>query len=230
MPKLVIHEQANAHEYVREQRFRAYQETSDAERFDQIFRLAELSLQFKNTPLKKPQAHGILLQKPTTMQVISSEAIELIKAFNTYNVKFILVGGFAVNVHGYSRATGDVDFWIEDTLQNREALISALTVFGVEGAGALKTLPLVAGYAEILLAHGIYADFMADLVTLKQNDFQRCFIAAKKILIREGISIPVLHIDDLIQEKKNSNRLKDRDDAEQLEHARLRLGDIRAQI
>ncbi|MGL4597817.1 MAG: hypothetical protein ACRCYO_09820, partial [Bacteroidia bacterium] len=61
--------------------------------------------------------------------------------------------------------------------------------------------------------------------TLKQNDFQRCFLAAKKTFIREDISIPVLHIDDLIQEKKNSNRLKDRDDAEQLERIRNHKND-----
>ncbi len=225
MPQLVIHEQANAHEQVREQRFRAYQETNDAERVEQLFRLVELSLQFKNTPLKEPQAHGVLLQKPTSMDIISSEAIALIKAFNTNGVKYILVGGFAVNVYGYSRATGDVDFWIEDTPENRNALISAITNFGIEGAEALKTVSLVAGYAEILLAHGIYADLMADLVTLKQNDFQRCFQTAKTITLREGVSIPVLHIDELIQEKKNANRLKDRDDAEQLERIRNQMND-----
>jgi hypothetical protein len=225
MRKLVIHDQTNAHELVREQRLRAYQETTAAERVEQIFRLAELSLQFKNTPLKEPQARGVILQKPTNMGVISSEAIALIKAFNTSGVKYLLVGGFAVNVYGYSRATGDVDFWIEDTPENRNALISALTIFGIEGAEALKTVPLVAGYAEILLAQGIYADLMADLVTLKQNDFQRCFHAAKNINIRDTVSIPVLHIDDLIREKKNSNRLKDRDDAEQLERMRNQMND-----
>jgi hypothetical protein len=46
------------------------------------------------------------------------------------NVEFLMVGGFAVNMHGYTRATKDVDIWIKDNLQNRINLGKSLAYLG----------------------------------------------------------------------------------------------------
>ncbi len=46
----------------------------------------------------------------------------------------IMVGGFAINLHGYTRTTKDIDSWIEDTLDNREKLRKALKE---QGSGRL---------------------------------------------------------------------------------------------
>ncbi len=43
-----------------------------------------------------------------------------------------MVGGFVVNMHGYSRATNDVDIWINDTKSNRLNLGKAMSVFGYD--------------------------------------------------------------------------------------------------
>ena len=37
-----------------------------------------------------------------------------------------MIGGFAINLHGYNRSTKDIDIWIEDTLENRKRLRKAL--------------------------------------------------------------------------------------------------------
>lgn len=40
---------------------------------------------------------------------------DFIKALNEQEVKYILVGGFAVILHGHARVTGDMDIWVEQT-------------------------------------------------------------------------------------------------------------------
>lgn len=46
--------------------------------------------------------------------VFNKDFQEFIEALNTTNVKYILVGGYAVNIHGYSRTTGDIDLWVDN--------------------------------------------------------------------------------------------------------------------
>ena len=139
---------------------------------------------------------------------------------NKHNVRFILVGGLAVNYYGYSRTTGDVDLWLDDSQANRKNLINALQDFGVEGAEAFLDYPLIAGYAEVLLDNGIYVDLMSDLVVLKKEDFEACYRMAENFQLDEKILIKVLHINKLIEEKEKSKRIKDIDDAEQLRKLR----------
>jgi hypothetical protein len=46
------------------------------------------------------------------------------------NVEFVIVGSFALAMHGRPRATGDIDFWIRPTAENAKALIRAVDEFG----------------------------------------------------------------------------------------------------
>ena len=53
---------------------------------------------------------------------MNEQIIELWKYLNVNNVKYLIIGGFAVNIYGYGRNTGDVDIYIEDTFDNRNNL------------------------------------------------------------------------------------------------------------
>lgn len=149
------------------------------------------------------------------MNIYAEKITRFFELLNRNNVRFIIVGGVAVNYYGYSRSTGDIDVWLEDTEENRKKLIAALNEFGVKGAEALLNYPLLAGYAEILLEAGIYIDLMADLVVLKQKDFKECFDIAHTLKTGE-LEIKILHINKLIAEKEKSTREKDREDVIQL--------------
>jgi hypothetical protein len=50
------------------------------------------------------------------------EILNIWKVFNENNVRYLTVGGLAVNIYGYIRNTGDIDILIEDTLENRKNL------------------------------------------------------------------------------------------------------------
>lgn len=54
--------------------------------------------------------------------VLNEDFHDFIVALNNNGVKYILVGGFAVILHGHARVTGDMDVWIEPTEENYKKL------------------------------------------------------------------------------------------------------------
>ncbi|MBN4081605.1 hypothetical protein JYU23_00585 [bacterium AH-315-C07] len=150
------------------------------------------------------------------MNIFEEEVVSFIELLCSNKVKFILVGGVAVNFHGYSRTTGDIDIWIQDSKENRKALVQALTEFKIKGAEIFLTHPLIAGYSEILLGNGIYLDMMAEMKTFKQKEFNDCYKMAINMTLNENCIVKVLHINSLIKEKEASDRPKDMEDVEQL--------------
>lgn len=150
------------------------------------------------------------------MNLFDEEIESLLEIFSKKDVRFILVGGLAVNYYGHQRTTGDVDIWLDDSAENRKKLVNALEEFGVEGADVLLKNQLIAGFSEILIQSGIYLDLMADLQYFKQNKFDECYTMAENFSLNEKVNLKILHINSLIEEKEKSNRPKDKDDAEQL--------------
>lgn len=150
------------------------------------------------------------------MNIFEDRINEFLELLCKNDVRFILVGGLAVNYYGYSRATGDVDLWMEDSPENRQKFVAALKILKIEGAEAFLTYPLVAGFAEIILNNGVYVDIMSDLQIFKKEDFNECYLLAENFVLNEQATIKVLHIRKLIEEKSRSLRPKDKEDAEQL--------------
>lgn len=64
--------------------------------------------------------------------LFNKKVSEFILAANKHHVKMLMVGGGAVNFHGYQRHSADVDFWIDITTENLENLILALRDMGYE--------------------------------------------------------------------------------------------------
>jgi predicted nucleotidyltransferase len=152
-----------------------------------------------------------------SMNLFEAETASFIELLNKNGVRFILVGGLAVNYYGYSRTTGDIDLWIDDSKSNREKLVAALKEFGIEGSETFLTYPLLAGFAEVLLNNGLYIDLMADLVSLKQKDFNASYLLAEEFFLSEFVSAKCIHIKALIDEKLKTGRAKDQEDAKQLQ-------------
>ena len=66
------------------------------------------------------------------MDLMDQSLLDFWKSLNHFVVKYIMVGGVAVNLHGYSRTTKDVDVWIKDTGDNRNLLGLAFSQFGYD--------------------------------------------------------------------------------------------------
>ena len=57
---------------------------------------------------------------------------EFLKLLNAHRVEYLLIGGFAVALHGYPRATADMDVWVARDRSNAERLVSCLREFGFD--------------------------------------------------------------------------------------------------
>jgi hypothetical protein len=59
-----------------------------------------------------------------------SDFEEILLAFNAAGVSYLIVGAFAVAAHARPRATGDIDLWVQSTLENSARIYAALAAFG----------------------------------------------------------------------------------------------------
>jgi len=57
---------------------------------------------------------------------------EFLSLLNSKNVKYLLIGGYAVGYHGYPRATNDLDIWIAIHPDNAEQMVVVLREFGFD--------------------------------------------------------------------------------------------------
>ena len=63
--------------------------------------------------------------------IFNSDFRDFIAALNNNQVRYILVGGYSVILHGYSRTTGDMDLWVERTKENYLKIKDAFEEFGM---------------------------------------------------------------------------------------------------
>jgi hypothetical protein len=61
---------------------------------------------------------------------MNQDFVDLLRAFIAAEVRFLIVGAYALALHGRPRATGDLDVWVEATPQNAERVMRALASFG----------------------------------------------------------------------------------------------------
>jgi hypothetical protein len=65
---------------------------------------------------------------------MNQDFLDLLRAFIEGNVRFLIVGAYALAVHGRPRATGDLDVWVDATPENAAKVMSALERFGAPTA------------------------------------------------------------------------------------------------
>jgi hypothetical protein len=61
---------------------------------------------------------------------MNQDFVDLLRAFIDHEVRFLIVGAYALGVHGRPRATGDLDIWVEPTPGNADRVLRALAAFG----------------------------------------------------------------------------------------------------
>jgi predicted nucleotidyltransferase len=142
------------------------------------------------------------------MDIFDVEIVKFWRSLQQNRVKFIMIGGFATNLHGYQRFTGDMDVWIEDTSENRKNLRKAFFDYGLGDLELLETISFITGWTNFHLKNGLQLDIVADMKGLEQYSFDECYHLAAIAEI-DGVQIPFLHINHLILNKKKVGREKD---------------------
>jgi hypothetical protein len=158
------------------------------------------------------------------MDIFDEEILKFWGALQNNHVRYIMVGGYATNLHGFQRYTGDIDIWLEDTAENRQRLRSAFVECGMGDYFMLNTMQFVPGWTDFRLINGLRLDIMVTMKGLENYSFDECLEMAA-IADIDGIQVPFLHINQLIDNKKSVNRPKDQIDVIELERIRKIQGE-----
>ena len=150
------------------------------------------------------------------MDIFDEDILRFWKVLHNNQVQYILIGGYAINFHGYQRFTGDLDIWLNDTLENRKKLKQAFIDCDIGDFPMVETMQFVAGWTEFYLNNGLSLDILTEMKGLENYTFNECFGMASVAEI-DNIPIPFLHINQLIENKKTVNRPKDQLDVNALE-------------
>lgn len=98
---------------------------------------------------------------------------EFIQLLNDNQVRYLIVGGYAVALHGYPRYTKDIDIWIEMSQKNAAQMLAALAQFGF-GSLDLETSDFTTPDRVVQLG---YPPSRIDIITTPDGvDFKSCAI------------------------------------------------------
>lgn len=144
--------------------------------------------------------------------MLSKDFKEFIESLNAHNVRYLVVGGYAVAFHGYPRYTNDFDVWIEISEENAQYILTALEDFGFGSLG-LKKEDFLEDNQIIQL--GYPPNRIDILTTLKNVEFAQCYSERIEVDI-QGTRMQFIDLDNLIRNKLATGRPQDLADAENL--------------
>ncbi|NLI76601.1 MAG: nucleotidyltransferase family protein [Candidatus Riflebacteria bacterium] len=147
------------------------------------------------------------------MMKIPPDFKDFLKLLNENEVRYLLVGGYAVGYHGYVRSTGDLDIWIEPEPDNADRVMAVLARFGFGGA-TLRKESLVKD--DQIIRMGISPLRIELLTSIDGVAFAECF-AARIVDQIDGVTVNVIDLEHLRINKRAAGRHKDLDDLENLE-------------
>lgn len=145
--------------------------------------------------------------------MLNQDFREFIQSLDDSHVRYLVIGGYAVAVHGYPRYTRDIDIWIEMTPDNAANMVKALEQFGFGSLG-LQISDFLTPDQIIQLG---YPPNRIDLITTPPGiEFASCYASRVEVEI-DGVIVSFIDLDNLKKSKKASGRLQDLADLENLQ-------------
>ena len=145
--------------------------------------------------------------------MLNQDFKEFIQSLNDNGVRYLVVGGYAVALHGYPRYTKDMDVWVEMTAENASKIVKALNQFGF-GSLDLKEDDFIVPDQIIQLG---YPPRRIDiLTTLPGVEFSKCYPSHTTVDV-EGVAVNFIDLENLRKNKRATGRYQDLADLENLE-------------
>lgn len=145
--------------------------------------------------------------------MLSPDFREFVQLLNKNEALYMIVGGYAVGIHGHPRYTGYLDIWLLPHRENAEKIFLAIKEFGFD---SLKITVEDLMKKETVIQLG-YPPLRIDLLTsIDGVSFEECYPNRMQIEI-DKIPVSFIGYDDLIKNKKASGRHQDLGDIENLQ-------------
>jgi len=137
---------------------------------------------------------------------------EFLRLLKEYNVRYLLIGGYAVGYHGYARATEDMDIWVAIHPDNAQKIVTVLKVFGFDLPELKPELFL---REKQIIRMGIPPVKLEIGTSISGVDFDECY-QGRVVDELDGVEVNLIDLENLKKNKKASGRLKDLADLEKL--------------
>lgn len=145
--------------------------------------------------------------------ILNQDFREFFTSLNECRVRYLVVGGYAVALHGHPRYTKDIDIWIALDEENAARLVRAIEDFGFGSLG-LKTEDFLVPDQIVQLG---YPPSRIDIITtLPGVAFEECYKMRAEVPV-DGLTIHFIDLENLKNNKRASGRYQDLADLENLQ-------------
>jgi hypothetical protein len=148
---------------------------------------------------------------------MNPDFLDLLRALLAADVRFMVVGAYAVGVHGRPRATKDLDVWVEPSPENAPKVIHALVEFGAPLMGLTAKDLEVAGVGLQIGMEPLRIDV---LTKVSGPAFSEAWPTHVEVQFSEDVRCPVIGLDALLSNKRAAGRPQDLADVAALERLR----------
>lgn len=144
--------------------------------------------------------------------LLTDDFKEFLRLLNANRVDYLLVGGYAVGLHGYPRATIDLDIWIRASADNAGRVLETLRTFGFD-TPALQ--PHVFLDPRSIVRFGVPPFRIEIMTSIDGVEYDGCRHRAA-MLEMDQVVVPVISLEDLKMNKRAAGRHKDLADLDHL--------------
>ncbi len=137
---------------------------------------------------------------------------EFLKLLKEHDVRYLLIGGYAVGYHGYARATEDMDIWVAIHPDNAQKLVTTMKAFGLDDPNLTPELFL---QKPKIIRMGFPPLRLEITTSISGVEFDDCY-QARIVDKIDGVEVNLIDLENLKRNKKASGRTKDIADVEKL--------------
>jgi hypothetical protein len=145
---------------------------------------------------------------------MSPDFLDLLRALSDADVRFLVVGAYAVGVHGRPRATKDLDVWVEASADNAPKVIKGLIEFGAPLMGLTEADLSTPGVG---LQIGVEPGRIDILTSISGVRFEDAWLRKVQANFAEDLRCNVIGLVELLQNKRAAGRPQDLADVAALE-------------
>jgi len=144
--------------------------------------------------------------------MLSNDFKEFVALLNKHDVQYLVVGGYAVAIHGYPRYTKDLDVWIALSPENADKILKALDDFGF---GKLNLTAEDFSEPDQIIQLGFPPNRIDIMTSLSGVDFKNCYETRLEVNL-DGIAVVIIDRMNLKKNKLATGRPQDLADAENI--------------
>ena len=144
--------------------------------------------------------------------MFSQDFREFVELLIKNMAEYLIVGGYAVGIHGHPRYTGDLDIWLNPTLQNADLILKSVNEFGFSSFNLSQSDFTQPGNVIQLGRPPLRIDLLTEIDGVT---FDECYTNRKEVMI-ENLKVNFIGYSDLLKNKKETGRPRDIDDIDNL--------------